>query len=372
MKRLLAVTGTRADWSKLQPLLASVWDDTEVHCAVVGQHLDPAYGSTHLEVERSFADAPFRCWRMPNGVGRQPHTETVERTLPFLRHVAAFVQPDLTLVHGDRSEALAAGVLALDGYRLAHVEGGEVSGNVDERIRHAVSKLADDHFVSNDDAARRLYSMGEDPERVHVIGSPEIDTLRSDTLPSMREVRERYEIPDGPLALMCLHPERRLVDPVLSRVRECMTSTAIRHKVCWVVFEPNSDPGHEQILRAWDGIEWHRIPSMRARHFARLLREARVVCGNSSAVVREAPAVGTPSVCIGYRQHGRSEARSVVHVGIPRRTTDLLRGIDAALTKARTPCDDFGDGRAAARFRDVVLCPTFWGHGTDKRWRMAS
>lgn len=156
--------------------------------------------------------------------------------------------------------------------------------------------------------------------------------------------------------------------PVLERIRGAMVAAALRHNLCWVVFEPNSDPGHQEIRDAWHGQPWPRVPSMRAEHFARLLRKAHLVCGNSSAVVREAPAVGTPAVSLGDRQQGRSDAKMLISLGVPRTERQLLDAIAKALTKERVPCDDFGDGHSSERFRRIVTAPEFWERRTEKQW----
>ena len=128
-------------------------------------------------------------------------------TIQGLGHYVREFSADLIVVHGDRIEALAgATVGALHNILVAHIEGGEVSGTVDELLRHAISKLSHLHFVANQESRNRLMQMGEQPDAVFVIGSPDIDVMLSGSLPSLNEVKSHYEIPFDDYCIFIYHP----------------------------------------------------------------------------------------------------------------------------------------------------------------------
>src|SRR5437868_11706602 len=180
MKRIVFLTGTRADFGKLKSLIEILHNDDsyEVNIFATGMHLDVTYGYTVHEIEKCGYDHIFKY---------QNHDDEALMDITLARTIQGFsayirnIRPDLIVVHGDRIEALAgATVGALNNILVAHIEGGELSGTVDELIRHAVSKLSQTHFVANEEAKNRLMQMGERAESIFVIGSPDMDVMLSD------------------------------------------------------------------------------------------------------------------------------------------------------------------------------------------------
>ncbi|CAO3439974.1 UDP-N-acetylglucosamine 2-epimerase (hydrolyzing) (EC 3.2.1.183) [Azospirillum doebereinerae] len=226
------------------------------------------------------------------------------------------VKPDLIVIHGDRLEALAgASVGALAGIPVAHIEGGEVSGTVDESIRHAVSKLSHLHLVANGDAALRLRQLGEEKERIHIIGSPEIDVMLSADLPSLDDVKRRYQIPFDRYAIGIFHSVTTELDSLAEQVG-CYTHALIESNENYVMIFPNNDIGSSIILDQINSLKssskFKLYPSLRFEYFLALLKNARFIIGNSSVGVREAPVYGVPSIDIGSRQRHRGNASSIL------------------------------------------------------------
>jgi UDP-N-acetylglucosamine 2-epimerase (hydrolysing) len=338
----------------------------------VGQHMEDAWGRTVVELEREFHDEPWALYRIPTGAGRVTMCEQLGHAMRGLEALTLSLGPDMILVHGDRVEAIAgAQVGALHNVLVGHVEGGEVSGTVDESLRHAVTKLAHVHFVANTDARSRLRRMGEDLSNVHVIGSPEVDVMVGE-LPEIGEVRERYEIPDGEYGVVIYHPvttyEPAKQHSAAEVTRLACTSLAIQ----WVALHPNADHGHEYVrpIMCTPDHGWRAIPSMRHTHFLRLMKDAAVLVGNSSAGVREAPVYGTPTVNVGPRQQGRALAPHIEHVGDERELT-IRRAIDRQRGQRHAPHFGFGEPGAAARFMKAIECPETWGTPKQKTWRAA-
>jgi len=188
-RNILFLTGTRADFGKLKSLMTKIQEDDEfeLNIFVTGMHMLSKYGYTCIEVEK----AGFRnLYKFINQNASDSMDHILSKTISGLSDYVKETRPDLLIIHGDRVEALAgATVGALNNLLVGHIEGGEVSGTVDELIRHATSKLSHIHFVSNESAKKRLVQLGEKKETIHVIGSPDVDVMNSSSLPTIDEVR---------------------------------------------------------------------------------------------------------------------------------------------------------------------------------------
>jgi UDP-N-acetylglucosamine 2-epimerase (hydrolysing) len=252
-------------------------------------------------------------------------------------------------VHGDRIEALACALVCATNYvRSAHVEGGEVSGTIDEVFRHCNSKLATHHFVSSADAANRVMALGEPKESIHVIGSPELDFHSQPSGVDIAAVKARYGIPFDDFGICVFHPVTSEADTMGAQARALFGALEASGRN-FVVIAPNNDPGSDAIFRAIEALPKARfrlIPSMRFSHFSELMKNAAVMVGNSSAGVREAPFLGLPSLDIGTRQTNRATAPSLFASA-----ADDRPAIDAFLRGQWGQAHDshraFGEGRAS-------------------------
>ena len=357
MRRIAIVTGTRAEFGLLEPVIRAVERrrGLEPQLLVCGMHLLPRFGRT-IDQIRAAGYAIAATVRMQRGDDSPTdQAEGLGRGVAGLARALERLGSEIVVVLGDRIEALAGALAGVTtGRVVAHIHGGDVAlGDFDDALRHAITKLAHVHLAASRDAARRIVRMGEEPQRVHVVGAPGLDALR-----------ERIE--RGPLprrtdaALVVLHPtgrtaaaERRLAARVLAAV----AAAGLRR----IIIYPNSDRGHRGIVEA---IQTHRARDPRGVEVARSLPreqylqrllEVRVLVGNSSSGIIEAPFAGTPVVNIGDRQQDRlAGGRGIFHAD------ETRASIDAALRRAlrsrprpgrRTP---YGDGRAGERIADVL------------------
>ncbi|MDE0851563.1 UDP-N-acetylglucosamine 2-epimerase, partial [Yoonia sp.] len=279
-------------------------------------------------------------------------------------------KPDLVIIHGDRVEALACALVCATNYiRSAHIEGGEVSGTIDEIYRHCNSKLSSHHFVSSDDAARRVKALGEDASAIHVIGSPELDFHAGPSGVSLEEVKTRYAIPFADLGICVFHPVTSEANTMAQQARDLFGALATSGRN-FVVIAPNNDPGSAGVFDAIDALPTDRfrvLPSMRFAHFSELMKHAACMIGNSSAGVREAPFLGLPSLDIGTRQTDRAKAASVhfADAGDAGKIETFLREIWGQ----RQPRDEgFGAGAAASRFTKILQSEEFWSSDMQKRF----
>lgn len=367
------LTGTRADFGKLKPLITGAGSVPGVRVTVVatGMHLLERYGSTVIEVRR--LEPEVQVVEFANQRDGDTMDRTLSRTIAGLADIIDQDRPDLLVVHGDRVEALAgAATGALRNVAVAHVEGGELSGTIDGILRHAISKLSHVHLVANDEAARRVTQLGEAPDTVFVIGSPDIDVMLSDDLPDLDQVLADYEIPFRDFALVIFHGITSEDVESVATTAEHLVDVLVEGELPAVVVYPNNDPGSEEILRAYrrlQGDERFRVfPSLRFEAFLTLLHHSRVLVGNSSAGIREAPIYGIPTVDIGSRQRGRHTHPSIVHTGVT--AQEIRDGVSTATAMEVVPSSKhFGRGDSARRFCELLAGEDIWALGADKVFR---
>lgn len=368
-KRIVFLTGTRADYGKLKPLMKLVEADPafELHVFVTGMHMLAKYGYTCDEVTReSYANVHKYFNQNTSDDMDQILAKTVAGLADYIREV----RPDMIIIHGDRVEALAgAAVGAFNNVLTGHIEGGEVSGTIDEMIRHAVTKLSHLHFVANEECAARLVQLGERRDSVFVIGSPDIDVMDSPSLPSLDEVQRRYEIPFPEYAILAFHPVTTEVDLLPGHVR-ALVDEAIASGRNYVVIYPNNDKGSDVILaeyRRFEGNARFRVlPSMRFEYYLTLLKNARFVLGNSSAGVREAPHYGVPTINVGTRQLNRVRCDTIIDVDTePTAIRAAIAGVERV---PRKPASRFGKGDSASRFMAVLRDEAMWRTSRQKHF----
>lgn len=370
-KRILFITGTRADYGKIKSLMKTMdrSDRYEVYIYVSGMHLLSQYGSTYREVLKD------RYENVHVAFGQQ-HTDDMSYNLGVvmtnLAPYTAQVRPDMIVVHGDRIDALAGAITgALNNILVAHIEGGEISGTIDDSIRHAVSKFAHLHFVCNEEAKKRIIQLGESEEHIFVIGSPDIDIMLGNHLPSLEEAKEYYDIDFEEYAIFMYHPVTTEVAQLGEHIKQVIEALRISGEN-YIVIYPNNDMGTEIILenvRKLDEEEHFAVyPSLRFEYFLTLLRHARFIIGNSSAGIRESGIYGVPAVDIGTRQEGRYDQqtlKNVQHVEeCVKEITEAIRRTDEYAIR----CHNFGLGNSTEKFLQVLDQKEVWTCDVQKRF----
>ncbi|MFN4192912.1 MAG: UDP-N-acetylglucosamine 2-epimerase [Tabrizicola sp.] len=368
-RRILFLTGTRADFGKLEPLALAARDaGHRVTFFVTGMHLLERYGLTVNEVRRLDGVTVHEFLNQRPG---DPQDVVLAKTVMGFSDYVTENRPDLIVIHGDRIEALAASLVAATNYiRSAHVEGGEVSGTIDEMFRHCNSKLCASHFVSSEAAARRVMALGEPEETIHVIGSPELDFHARPSGVTLQEVRARYAVPFPEYGIAVFHPVTSEQDTIGAQAADLFGALEASGRA-FVVIAPNNDPGSEAIFAVLDRLPTDRfrvLPSMRFAHFSELMKNAACMVGNSSAGVREAPFLGLASLDVGSRQTNRAEAPSVVSCPARDRAA-ILEFLATRWGKRAEPHRGFGTGSAADCFVQVLSRPEFWQRNLQKAFR---
>lgn len=367
IKRIVFLTGTRADFGKLKSLISILYTNSnfEIYVFVTGMHMLSKYGSTHLEVDKSGFKNIFKFINQNEGDSMD---KILVKTISGFSDYIKEISPNFIIVHGDRLEALAGAIVgSFNNILTGHVEGGEVSGTIDEIIRHSVSKLSQIHFVANEEAKRRLLQLGEREETIHVIGSPDIDIMNSNNLPTIEDVRTHYEFDFEKYAIILFHPVTTEISKLSEQVKH-FVDQVIDSKLNYIVIYPNNDPGSNIILNEYKRFEnnacFKVYPSMRFEYFLTLLNNSLFIIGNSSAGIREAPHYGIPSINIGSRQNGRVTCNMVINV----EASDLKSAIEDALSFEPGKYNIFGDGNSAPKFLQVLNKAVFWEQKTQKKF----
>jgi UDP-N-acetylglucosamine 2-epimerase (hydrolysing) len=368
-RHLLFLTGTRADFGKLEPLAVAARDaGHEVSFFVTGMHMMERYGLTRNEVRRLSGVSIHEFANQSEG---DPQDLILARTVTGFSAYVNQHKPDLIVLHGDRIEALAGALVAATNYiRSAHVEGGEVSGTIDEVFRHCNTKLCTYHFVSSEAAARRVAALGEPPETIHTIGSPELDFHARPSGVTLADVCARYAIPFTDYGIAVFHPVTSEQDSIGAQASGLFGALETSGRK-FVVIAPNNDPGSREIFAVLDSLPKSRfrvLPSMRFAHFSELMKNAACMVGNSSAGVREAPFLGLPSLDVGSRQTNRAEAPSVVACEAGDRAV-ILDFLRSHWGRRADQHAGFGTGSAAERFVEVLSRPSFWQLSLQKAFR---
>lgn len=354
-QRIVFLTGTRADYGKLKSLISVLSHDVEFEVSIfaTGMHLNKTYGYTVNHVEQEF---PGQVFKYINHCDGRDMEITLARTIEGISLYLKQVQPEMLIVHGDRVEALAGAIAgALQNIYVGHVEGGEVSGTIDELIRHAVTKLSHVHFVANSDAQRRLIQLGEVASSVEIIGSPDLDVMNSESLPSKQDALKKYEIPFESYGILMHHPVTSELELLSTHIHEIVNSV-INSQQNFVVIYPNNDSGCEYILKEYErfkGLDRVRVfPSIRFEYFLTLLKNSKFIVGNSSAGIREAPYYNVMTINLGSRQRNRGSNPSILNVS--ENEADIISAMKSSLSPPTEIFNKYGEGNSSDLFHSYM------------------
>ena len=252
-RKIVFLTGTRADFGKLKPLINTIEksDSFECYIFVTGMHTLSKYGATFTEIKKLGYKHVFIYMNQTNTT--EPDI-ILSNTVTGFSNFIKEIRPNMIVIHGDRIEALAGAIVgSFNNILVSHIEGGELSGTLDELIRHAITKLSHIHFVSNEDAKKRLIQMGESDKCIFVIGSPDIDVMYSDELPSISEVKSHYDIRFDKYATFIFHPVTTEIQTLEHQITE-VVAALIESKKNYVVIYPNNDSGSDIILKEYEQL----------------------------------------------------------------------------------------------------------------------
>ena len=369
-RKICVVVGSRANYSSIKSAIRAVAEhpDLQLQLVVGASAVLDRYGSVLDLIEGDGFIADEKVFFLIEG--ETPSTMAKSTGLGLIELPTAFerLQPDIVITVGDRFETMATALAAAYmNIPLAHTMGGEVSGNIDESIRHAVTKFAHIHFPASADAAERIVKMGERPETVHLVGCPRIDLVaellqESDGDLSRRLFAEGVGEPldlDSPFAIVSQHSvtsEYGQGEEQISQTLATVRELELQAIVLW----PNADAGSEDVARGIrkfrergldDGM--HFFKNLPTDDYIRLLARTAVLVGNSSSAIREGAFIGTPAVNIGTRQTGRERGPNVIDV--PNDAAGIRAAVERQLEHGRYDSEPiYGDGNAGRRIADVL------------------
>lgn len=362
-RRIAIVTGTRAEFGLLKPVIVAIGRDPLLEAAVLvaGSHL-LAPANTHTEVRSAFRVAAVVPMQAPGAHTRIEDAEAVGRGITRFARTFYKLNTDCVLVLGDRIEAFAAASAAsVGGVPLAHIHGGDrAEGVADEAMRHAISKLAHVHFAASVQSADRLVRMGELPERVHNVGSPAMDGL--DTIAALDDEQARAV---GDPQIVILHHPCGLTEAQERSHAAAIVEFAAAARKRTLVLAPNFDPRRDAVLEvlrtAVSKNGWQFLDHLPREAFVGLLKRlatcSGLLIGNSSAGLIEAAAVNCRVVNVGPRQSGRESPGNVVHVPSPS-SGAIVRALESHRMPLRAE-HPYGDGQTGPRIAGVLASTDF-------------
>jgi len=369
LRKVVFLTGTRADFGKLKALMLKLESDPEieVHVFVTGMHMLAKYGFTADEVRKSGFQ---NIYKFINQNTSDSMDHILAKTVSGLADYVKEVKPDLMVIHGDRVETLAGAIVGvLNNILVAHIEGGEVSGTVDELIRHSASKLSHFHFVAHEEAKKRLMQLGEAESSVHIIGSPDIDIMNSSDLPSIDQVKKYYEIPFNEYAILLYHPVTTELNLIEQEVKN-IVDHIILSNLNYIVIYPNNDTGSSIIFDEYNRLYGNKkikiFPSMRFEYFLSTLKNASFILGNSSAGIREAPHFGVPAINVGTRQYNRVISDMVLNCMAD--NDGIAQAIAKVNRMEKVSIENFGTGDSVNKFYSILKNNNFWKTSPQKHF----
>ncbi len=323
--RVFALTGIRSEYDLFYPILKGLENDPAFSLGVVvsGAHLTDLHQYSVKQIEADGFSIVARINNLIMSDDSVDKIRSIGALLQGLADVFAREKPDLFLVLGDREESITGALAAAQALvPVVHLIGGDhthpLSGNIDESIRHATTKLSHVHLTMAEEHRQRVIKLGEDPARVFVVGNPGIDRLRTETFSSVTELSQLLgDSVTRPYAVMIHHPLSSAIETGGAEVKICLDA-CIKAGLEVFVGMPNSDPGFEGIVQAFKAYENHPkihfYKNLPRKQFAGLLKGAKVLVGNSSLGLHEAPYLGLPAVNVGERQRGRLAGNNVTFV----------------------------------------------------------
>ena len=363
MRKILFVTERRADYSRFKPIIDKIIQDPDLdYCLIVtGIHLLESRGKTidFIKKDGIKITATIPMFEEDHGDTEAEMVRATGRFLVNVTHELERLKPDIVLSGFDIGANFAVAVAAAHmNIPVGHVQGGEVSGSIDESLRHATSKFAHFHFPANKDAADRLIRMGENPEYVFPVGCPSLDALLNAPKVSQEKLEELTGLNlNEKFIVIIQHTVTTEVEEVSEQMRE--TLEAVKElDISAILLYPNNDAGGEAIIREIEKTNIKRIRTLSIEEYGSLLRHASALIGNSSSGIHEAVSFGVPTVNIGDRQAGRLRPESVIDV--PNDRLKILEAVKKALwdeefRKMVQGCENpYGDGRSAERIVRVL------------------
>lgn len=321
-RKICVFSGKRGGFGAYLSLMSLIEKDPDLELQILlgDMHVSAEFGKTVDEARKFFPNATIEIVKMGSGRGDTSliRAENLGVAMTKSAQILEKIKPDIVLVHGDRGEHLMVAFAALNlGIPITHTQGGEISGNIDDVQRHAITKIAHIHFPETEKAAQRIRLLGEEDWRIHVVGSTYIDRIAKKMYPSFAEIRKKYDLSNNEDYFITLfHPDtfetRETNYLAMKSILESVEATDVRSFVVY----PCSDPGYEGVIKAIeekrDSKNFMIYKNIENLDFLSLMSGAKLIIGNSSGALNEAPYFYLPAINIGKRQLGRDREENII------------------------------------------------------------
>lgn len=363
--KILFITGSRGEWGYIRPILRIVekHNDLDYSLCVTNMHLLPSFGMSAQEIEGDGFRVDHKIFMAYDGYN---HISMVKSLASFLSSVADILssdKPDWIVLAGDRGEQLMGAIVGGFCYiPVAHIQAGELSGNIDGMTRHAIGKYAHIHFASNEDAASRLIKLGEEPFRVHNVGAPQLDELVQGFYTSKKDLEKNYDIDISKKYIMVVqHPVTEEFDEAYHQIEVTMKCLS-RFEMPKIVIMPNNDAGSSLIKK---GINQYRhgefflFANLKRQDYLGFMNNAACIIGNSSSGLLEAPTFKLPAINLGRRQNMRMQGPNVINA--PFEEVAVIDALNKALSmefksSLSEQCfNPYGDGTSSKKIVEILL-----------------
>lgn len=323
MKKICVMTGTRAEYGLLKPLIRKIEDDRELELRIVatGMHLSPEFGLTYREIEQDGFEIAERNEMLlssdtPGGI-----TKSVGLGMIGFADIFTRLAPDMVVILGDRYEMLAAAAAAMiHRIPIAHIHGGELTeGVIDDPIRHSITKMSTLHFTTTEKYRDRVIQLGEPPDSVFCVGSLGVENVRLQKLMNREELAQSIGVPlDKPYVVVTFHPVTLEKKTVREQFETLLSALEEFGEYQMIFTKANADADGRIINQLIDRYAAENrdraaaFVSLGMMRYLSALQYCEMVIGNSSSGIIEAPSFHIPTVNIGNRQKGRVRGRSVI------------------------------------------------------------
>lgn len=369
MKKVSFMTGTRADFGKIKPYITYLLERkiAEVFIFITGMHMDEHYGNTRDEIER---DLGTLCHlRFDNDF---QSSTTAQETAHIISAYDIHLRQDkidFCFIHGDRSEAFAGATAAVfNNIGICHIEAGDLSGSIDESLRHAISKLSHRFFVADDRAKDILIRMGENPDSVFITGNSSLAYDFKET----ENAFLRAELPFDQYAVLIYHPVTTMDKADVAFEIEGILKAIEKSNQNFVVIMPNNDLNSDVIRQAYKRLEknprFYFVNSLPFDVFNAVLKKARFLIGNSSCGIKEAPYYNVPCLDIGLRQKGRATHLNLPHWFHLDDVTKIFEGIERVLLIPHSAPCTFKRKETFFKSLDTIFTSDFWNPEKQKQF----
>ncbi len=363
-RKIMIITGSRGEYGYIRPIINTISDNDKLEYIIVATNmlLTPEFGYAINNFHHDNIEVKYKIDMSMSGYSNSSMTKSLGIFLQSLSDILKNDRPDIILLAGDRGEQLIGAIAGAHmNIPVAHIQAGELSGNIDGMSRHAITKFAHIHFASSVDAKNRLLSMGEQEFRVFNTGAPQLDEFSMYRYDSRDNLYRKFGLDcSSPFCLLVQHSvteESGDSKKQMTTVLDALISLSMQI----VLIYPNNDAGSIGILDAIESINYHSIHIERnvdRESYANLMKHASFIIGNSSSALLEAPTFDLPAINVGRRQDGRLQAKNVINVEF--NESDIKEAILEASSKDfRRKITDisnpYGDGKSSPRIVDILL-----------------